>query len=284
MVKEQSFYHRVTDPPKSVSLLKPFKELLLCLFIFGCPFASSGQDNPWFFGLHTYSNNVWTNDVLSIARAFVNIPVANAIGSDAPIDLNIIDVHYLSMKDNGENVDFKRNNPYGFKAYDLFNHLEFGAKVGWLGRVSPIGAYVYGAYGLNQYKLRFLGEREYSKHRMHSLRAGVGVRISPLYFLMKDYDWCPIFEVGTTYVYNFKYKGPNGSDVNQINNGMRTSYAAGVIFDEGAGSVMLCFDMSHYDIFNRQYTPDGGFWFPYANFKNNDMNFSLRVSLNLWDD
>ena len=222
--------------------------------------------------------------MLSLGLSFVNNPIARATDGKAPVDFTVFQYHYMSLKDNGETVDFERNNAYGFKSYDLFNNLEFGIKVGWLGSVSPIGAYVYGAYGINQYKLRFLGEREYNKHKLQSLRAGLGIRISPLYFLMDEYDWCPIFEVGTTYVYNFKYKGPNGGDIDQINNGIRTSYAAGVQFNDGASSVMVCFDMAHYDIFNRNYTPDGGFWFPYANLRTKDMNFSLRMTFNLWDD
>ena len=266
------------------SILLRVHGLLLGVVLGASPLYVVAQDNPWFFGIHTVSNNVWMNDVLALADALINIPISNATNGDAPVDFTAFQYHYMSLKDNGEAVDFKQNNPYGFKAYDLFNNMEFGAKVGWLGSVSPIGAYVYGAYGINQYKLRFLGERDYNKHKLQSLRAGVGIRISPLYFLVEDNDWCPIFEVGTTYVHNFKYKGPNGSDINQINNGVRTSYAAGVQFNEGAGSVMVCFDMAHYDIFNRNYTPDGGFWYPYANFKNKDMNFSLRVTLNIWDD
>ena len=66
---------------------------------------------------------------------------------------------------------------------------------------------------------------------------------------------------------------------------MRSSYAIGVQFgEEGEGAVMLCMDMAHYDIFNRDYTPDGGFWYSYANFKSKDMNFSLRFTYNIFDN
>ena len=187
----------------------------------------------------------------------------------------------MSFKDNGENVDYKMGNPYGFTAYDLFNDLEVGVKFGWQGAQSPIGAYVYGAYSINQHKMRFLGEQEYSKHKIQSFKAGIGVRISPLRYLMDDYDWCPIIELGTIYVHNFMYKGPNGSDIEQLNNGMRTSYAIGVQFDEGEQTVLACMDIAHYNLFNKNYTPDDGFWFPYANFKNRDFYFSIRYSKTL---
>lgn len=252
--------------------------------LFCCMTPVFSQDNPWFFGVHTRSNNVWTHDVLALADLLINSGVAIATNGAASADFSLINYHYVKLEDNGETVDFKRNNPYGFKAYDLFNDIEAGLKIGWQGAESPVGLFLYGAYGTNQYKLRFLGERDYSKHRMQSLRTGVGVRISPLRFLMENYEWCPIIDIGTTYINNFSYKGPNGSDKKQINNGMRSSYAVGAQFGEdGTCSVMLCMDMSHYDIFNRNYTPDGGFWYPYANVKSKVMNFSIRFSFNIFD-
>ena len=258
--------------------------LAIPLLLF-CSSPVSAQENPWFFGLHTRSNSVLTNDLLAIGDVLVNEAIASATDGAASADFILYNLHYVKLEDNGEVVDFKRNNPYGYTSYDLFNDIEAGIKFGWQGAQSPIGAYVYAAYGINQYKLRFLGERDYNKHKLQSFRAGVGVRISPLRFLLDDYEWCPLVELGTTYVNNFSYKGPNGSDTDQINNGMRSSYAIGAQFgEEGEFSVMLCMDMAHYDIFNRNYTPDDGFWFPYANFKSKDMNFSLRVTLNIFDD
>ena len=109
------------------------------------------------------------------------------------------------------------------------------------------------------------------------------MRLSPLCFLMEEYDWCPIIEVGTTYVYNFSYKGPNGSDKDQINNGMKTSYSIGAQFSDGS-TLVVGFDMAHYNMFNKNYSSDGGYWFPYANFKNKDMNFYLRLNVRLADD
>ena len=268
---------------KHVRLLKQSIVALLMFFCLGSSMQTFAQDNPWFFGLHTRSNSVWTNDILSVRSMVVNTGIAPSTEGALYTDLIAVDYHYVKLEDNGEEVDFKQNNPYGFTAYDLFNDLEVGFKVGWQGAETPIGLYVYGAYGINQYKLRFLGERDYSKHKLQSVRMGVGVKISPLRFMLLDYGWCPIIELGTTYVNNFKYKGPNGNDKDQINNGMRSSYAIGVQFGErGNYSIMLGMDMLHYDIFNRNYTPDGGFWYPYANFSSKDMNFNLSFCLNLW--
>lgn len=236
------------------------------------------QDSPWFGGLYTSSNHGVSSLILGYSSALINAGVQ--VFTDSKIPLSNYDpynFHYMKFEDNGEDVDFKMSNPYGFKSYDLFNNIEVGAKLGWQGPQSIIGIYFNVGYGHNQYKLRFLGEREYSKHKLHNLRTGVGIRLSPLRFLIDDHNWCPLIEAGTTYVYNFKYRGPNNNNIDQINNGMRTTYAIGAQFGSGA-SIMLGFEMAHYDLFNKNYTSDGGYWYPYANFKNKDMNFYLRVN------
>ena len=265
----------------SMRKLQRYAVAVLFSFFIGSTQQAAAQEQGWIFGLYTHGFHFLTGNVLSLARIFVNVPIAQATNGAAAFDLVPYNLHYMSFKDNGEDVSFKMGNPYGFTSYDLFNDLEAGLKFGWQGAESPIGAYVYGAYSINQYKLRFLGEHDYSKHKIQSWKAGIGVRISPLRFLLDEYDWCPIIELGTTYVYNFNYKGPYGSDIDQLNNGLRTTYAVGAQFDEGDQSIMVCFDMAHYNLFNKDYTPDGGYWFPYANFKNQDYYFSLRYSIKL---
>lgn len=251
----------------------------MALSIFFSALPAKSQENGWIAGVYTNSNNVWTNDILQTAGLLINIPLAIATDGAATWDLSAIDFHYMKMTDNGEKIGYKGNHPYGFRAYDLFNDMECGLKFGWQGAQSPIGGYVYGAYGINQYKLLFLGDEDYTKHRIQNWNIGVRVRISPLYSNLGEHGWCPIIELGTTYVYNFKYKGPYDSDKKQINNGMRTFYAIGATIGENrAYDVMLCLDMANYDIFNRNYSPDGGYWFPYANFRDKDMNISLRFN------
>ena len=264
--------------------MKALKNLILVVAIVLAGLPVKSQENGWIAGVYTNSNNVWTNDVLQAAGLLVNLPLAMLTDGAATYDLSMVDIHYLKMTDNREEIGYKGNHPYGFKAYDLFNDIEFGVKFGWQGAQSPVGGYVYGAYGINQYKLLFLGDENYIKHRIQSWNLGVRVRISPLYSNLEDHGWCPILELGTTYVYNFKYNGPYNSDKDQINNGMRTFYAIGATFGSNRNyDLMLCLDMANYDIFNRNYTPDGGFWYPYANFKDKDMNISLRMNIRFAD-
>lgn len=231
---------------------------------------------PISIGLYTSSNHVLTHDVLQLATMAANIPLTKLTHRRMSRDFALLNIHNMSLEDNGEAIGFKASNPYGFTSYDLFNSLEWGLKIGWRGSETPIGLYATGGYALNQYKLRFLGEHEYSKHKLHSWRAGFILNLSAYQFFLDDLDWkfAPFAEIGTTYVYNFKYKGPNDSSIDQINNGIRMSYALGA-YIEDFGTILVKFDMAHYDLFNKDYTPDGGFWYPYANFKNKDFNIFL---------
>lgn len=89
------------------------------------------QENPWFFGLRTRSNHVLTNDLLYFADMAINVLIAHATdGKYAPLDFLLYNYHYVRLRDNGEDVDFKENNPYGFTSYDLFNDIEAGIYLG----------------------------------------------------------------------------------------------------------------------------------------------------------
>ena len=52
----------------------------------------------------------------------VNVAIANATDGAASTEYSLYNYHYVNLEDNGEKIDFKRNNPYGLKAYDLFKN------------------------------------------------------------------------------------------------------------------------------------------------------------------
>ena len=260
-----------------------FSLMIMIFALLFVPKHADSQEKPLILGVYTHGNHFLSDNIMGLASLYFNAPLAAVTQGMSTVDLSVFHLRYLKMKDNGEAIDYEMPNPYGVTAYDLFNDIECGIKLGWQGAESPIGFYLYGAYGFNQYKLRFLGEQNFTKHTLQSWRTGIRVRISPFRPFSDVDEWYPIIELGTTYVSNFKYKGPYGNDKAQINNGMRTYYALGASIAD-RHTILLCLDMSHYDIFNRNYTPDGGFWYPYANFKNKDMIFSLRYCLSLWEE
>ena len=259
--------------------------IFFLLFFMGCPIQASAQDNPWVIGVYTRSNSFFTNNVMSLGGAVINYLISDAMDGVTTYDLLAYNYHYVDMKDDHGDIDVKRNKYYGLTAYDLFNDFEAGLKFGWHKQTSPIGAYVYGTYGMNQYKIRFAGDSDYNRHQLQNLRIGAGLEIIPLASNLEDAGLSPVIELKTAYIKNFKYSGPNGNDMDQINNGFRSSIAAGVTYGEnGIYSILLFMDFAHYDIFNSRYTPDGGITHPYSGFKSKDMNFGLRVSCKLFGE
>ena len=144
---------------------------------------------PISIGLYTSSNHVLTHDVMQLATLAVSIPLTQLTGRGMSRDFALYNMHFMSLEDNGENIGFKTGHPFGFTSYDLFNSLEWGVKIGWRGSESPIGIYVTGGYALNQYKLRFLGEHEYSKHKLQSWRPGLILNLSSYRFFMDELEW-----------------------------------------------------------------------------------------------
>ena len=255
--------------------------LLLALLVF--PLAVSAQDNPWHFGIYTWSNSLYTSQVLKVGEMMVNQKVANAKDGFANIELPIYNYHHVILKDGGQELGYKRDKALGFTAYDLFGSLEGGLKIGWQDLYSPIGVYAYCTYGYNQFKFRLPGDEDYHTHRMQNLRMGIDVKIFLLREYLEEYDWRPVIGVKETYVKNLSYSGPNGRGTDCVNDGFRSQFSIGAEFGEnGEAAIMLRMDMAHYDIFNRQYSFDGGTTHPYSNLMSKEMNFSLVFSVRLF--
>jgi len=228
---------------------------------------------------------VWTSQVLSLGENLINRTIANTTEGATTSDGILFNYHLGDMKDQAGDVAFKRNNPYGFTAYDLFNNLEVGVKVGWQSDISPFGVCGRVTYGLDQYKLRFAGETGYGRHQLQSIRVGLNVSAFPWHYLLDESGWCPLLEVGAEYVKNIDYKGPDGNELSRVNDGLRTSYAIGIrLGEEGKTALMLYMDMAHYDLFNANFTPDGGVSHPYAGFSSKDMNFGVRTRIRIYED
>ena len=261
------------------------KRLFLCLFVGLYCISATAQENPWYFGIRTNSSNFWTSKVTSIGEIWINYALARAINGAATFNTIVYNYHYMSIDDRYGSVDFSRNNPYGFTAYDLFNDLEAGLKAGWQGEDAPIGIGGYVSYGFNQYHLRSKGAEGYGNFKIQSLHFGLDLTISPVRYWLEEYGWCPVAEVGGTYVKPLSCKTPYGSDASQANSGFRSRYAIGVQFGEdGKTALMLCMDMAHYDLLDAGYTVEGTVPHPFEGFKSKDMNFGLQLRIRLFED
>lgn len=256
----------------------------LCLLFFCNLLMAYAQDNPWVLGLYTKSNNVYVDNLMKVGEVLVNSALSNVHDQALSYELMPYNYHYVKMENNDGEIDVKRNSAYGFTAYDLFNDFEVGLKAGWYAQGSPLGAFLYGTYGLNQYKYRFPDEQNYSRSQLQNIRVGVGLKIIPLVALLEDEGWSPLVEIKSSYIINFSYSGPKGNDLDQVKNGFRTSIAIGTIIgDDELMSVLLYMDMAHYNIFDNNYSADGGLTHPYSGFKSKDMNFGVRLNFHLFN-
>lgn len=118
-----------------------------------------------------------------------------------------------------------------------------------------------------------------AQYKLHSLKPGVGIRITPCINLLDDYGWSPMVEVEGSYTYHFKMKGPYDNDTEQINNGISSSYAIGARFADRHSrgwSIVAGFEMSHYDLFNKDFSPGNGLARPYVQVKTK--NYTVFVN------
>lgn len=237
----------------------------------GCSLSASAQYNPWVIGLHASSTSLYTNTVLSLGEVFVNNLIANKMDGVTSYHFTVYNYHDLKMESPEGDVRVKRNTFYGLTAFDLFNDFEVGLKFGWHELTSPFGAYLYATYGMNQYKIELPEDTGYKRHELQNIRIGAEFELTPLVDNLPDGGVSPILSVKTSYIKNFKYTGPEGFDLDMVNNGFRSTFAAGVTYGEdGCYAAMLYLDITHYNIFK--------------NLRTRDMNIGLRLGVKLFDD
>ena len=246
---------------------KIYKVLLLCAFI-----ASSGMvraQNGIYFGLSGTSANFWSGAVIGAVEGGINALLPSIKINDG------LQFRVLSLKDNGERVDIDHGNYFGFKGKDLFSHIEVGVKSGWITQTTPVGVDLELNYGFERFRTRFKADPDYCEHRIHYLRPQLSVMLSP--FSSKDWSVMPVAKVKASYVFNLKYSGIYGTDTDQLNNGFRSAYAAGVAI-HSSYAIMLGFEMSHYNYFNQDYSSDGTFDHPFANTTSKDYNIFITFN------
>lgn len=249
------------------------KKVLLGLVLLASPIVVNSQ-NGWFYGLDGTASNFYTSQVLSLAETGINyLTKQNFFGTH-------IGLTSFRIKENGDKVDLKYGSPYGLSMSDLLDDIEFGVKVGYMSPTSPIGVYVKANYGFEQFKTRFIQDTDYMKHKIHSFVPGLGIRISPFVNMLDDNGWYPYIDLGTSYVYRMKYDGPFGNDKDQLNNGMRTSYAIGIgrETDNGIMTYTLGMEMDNFDFFNKDYSVDGSTTKPFAYTQSNKYYFYFKIN------
>jgi hypothetical protein len=232
--------------------------------------------SDFFFNLYGGANNLWSNTFLQLPTSIINSYISSAINDeDETFGGGAYRYDIFTIKNNGDKVALDDGDYWGFKGKDMFSNVQYGLKFGWQPELSPFGIYISCAYQFNKFSAQWV-PNEWDKYKIHSVRPGIGIRITPFVNMLDEYEWSPILEVGTSYNYYFSCKAPYNNDKSQFNNGMISTFALGVRFYEDY-SFTAGVELNHYSMFNTDFTVDG-LTFPYKDIKTSKTTIFFSVS------
>ncbi len=263
----------------------PFVFVVVFLLI---PKTTKAQ-NPFFVKVDLISSNYWSATFLSVPVIVINTLLAGDDDEITPVGMGVSN-RFASYKKAGETLEVYGPNsqPFwkhlghnwkqavGFRAENLFRDFEYSVKFGWQPVQIPVG--FYGRFGFlhESFRYKLPEDDQWIKHRINTLRPGLGIRISPLENLIEENEWCPIIELGSTYNFHVGYSGGYDDDKDELNNGLSTHVAVGVKFEAG-WSILFDAERDHYNLFNQDYEYEGAK--PYADITSNRWNFTISANM-----
>jgi hypothetical protein len=258
--------------------MKKITLIVFCILIqISCVTVSARND--FFFNIYGGSTNLWSNAYLQLPSNIINSYITSALNDDDEGGFNggALRYDYFEIKNAGEKVKLDRGSFWGFKSKDMFSNVQYGLKFGWQPELSPFGIYFSCGYQFNKFRARFeANTKEWDKYKIHSIRPGIGIRITPFVNMLENKGWSPILEVGTSYNYYFGCTAPYKSDKDQFQGGMISTFAVGARFSSN-WSFTSGVEFSHYSMFNKDFTPDGA-TYPYQDVKSSKTTVFLSIS------
>ena len=194
-------------------------------------------------------------------------------GTDKHMYLSYLPAAYISIKDNG--YETYRTRKIKFK--EFFGNSYYFVDLGWKWNYTGLCPYISLKYRWQNFNTKFISDEEERQNKIRTFIPGIGVRM-PFANLKRQWDWAPVIEIGSECNFITKYKkGIYGTDKNQLNNkNISTSFGLGVEIWNIAVIGNMFFNNSN--LFNQNYSPDGGYYYPYANIETNEMYFRIDVS------
>ncbi len=245
---------------------KIYRPFIIIMLLFCKPSTSYAQGD-FFFHLAGGGGNFWSSNILGLPTGVINGLLSGSFG--IPANLN---ARHLKIK----NVaDVKNGAVFGFKGDDLFNYLYYGIRFGWQPELSWFGIFVSCEYEHQRFKVQFDTNEDWERYKLHGIRPGIGIRLTPCLSLLEDSGWSPIIEIGTNYNYFVKCKAPYDNDMEQFNNGMSTTWGIGARFKKWSISARA--EIDHFNLFNKDYTPDD-LIFPYKDVTTKSFMIFISVS------
>ena len=262
-------YNRLLNRLAGAMIRKMPKCLLALVLSVGS--ITTVKAEGFFFTVRGISDNAISSTVLDLSEWLIFLLSQGYVGVEGGYTVDI-----FNLKDNGEKVAVDGPNYWGYKAKDLFGYMEFGTKIGWHGPYSPIGVYGQCYYNLRNQRIRFAHDEDAGRYRSNMLKLGAGIRVIPWF---KE-DGSLFLEVGSTYNMVTSCKTPYGNDKGQFNNGASTDFAIGYnwVGEDRNATLTLGTNINHYNYFNKDYSNDGGYYFPYANTKSTSLTVYLRFA------
>ena len=220
--------------------------------------------------LHLFFTEVLI-DALELTLDLIDSDIFN--GSDEEISLSYLPAHYLSIKDNGTEIYENRKLKFGEFCKNTYIYANFGWKWAYTG----LCPYVSLKFRWQNFDTKFLADEESKQNKIRTFIPGVGVRM-PFANLKRKWGWSPVIEIGSEYNIITKYKkGIFGTDKNQLNNKtLTTTYGLG--FEFWRFAVVGTLSSNSNELYNRDYSPDNGFSYPFKNITTNDMSFRIDLS------
>ena len=125
--------------------------------------------------------------------------------------------------------------------------------------------------------IKFNHDIDEGRYRSNMMKVGAGIRVVPWF---KD-EGSLFMEIGSTYNIVTGCRTPYGTDKSQLNNGTSTDFAIGYTWHEDGANATLTAgtNINHYNYFNKDYSNDGGYYFPFANTKTTSFTIYLRCAL-----
>lgn len=251
-----------------------FLSILLSLT---CTMGCKAEGNNFFFNIYGGSTNMWSNVYLQLPATLANSFISAALDEDDAFG-GSIRYDLFQVKNGNDKISIDKGSYWGFKSKDMFSNVQYGLKFGWQPGLSPFGIYLSCAYQFNKFRAQFDPNiDQWDKFKMHSIRPGIGIRITPFINLLEDDGWSPILEIGTSYNCYFSCTAPYDSDKSQFNSGMISTFGIGARFKENY-SLTGGVELYHYSMFNQGFSPDGGITHPYKDIKSSKLTIFISFS------
>ena len=226
--------------------------------------------NQLFYEVEAGTDNLTVNAVTTALMSWANNALAE---NEHPALFYNSFIYQPAMHENHEPVaSFK--DQFSFKPKDLFRLVRAGGKLGWKGGLNSC----FGVFGRFYYEYRrnytkLIHSDDYEYYWTSSIQPGIGVHFAPQFGTRLQ----PYLELGTTYNKVLSCKSPYGKDKDQFGSGLIYSFAIGI--GSANERITLGVELPKYNYFNRDWTPDGGFYYPYANIKERRWRITLNFKI-----